>query len=405
MVYEVGALANVNGEEDDQKFTYNIYKQKFNNPTKDIIFGQFSLQDYYGTSIMPSLNWVTKVKTGEVVYDPADDNQNKLMEDYEAFIAENGEIEGLPTPKEIMRNEIAPIFGQVAESIGASLATGGTFAEGLPFTESGLDVAQGMTSFSVKDLKNLSPTPEYEKLTDAGMKGGEISTTAAEGAIGKEGIEKFGGNVGRDAIGKGMPIFGDKPLFEDGGVLNPFGEAGTAGAQNFRSAAGGAAGNFIVQLALGRDPVKAAKSAGAGAVGKFFGAAFGPVGSFIGGALGSIIGGRVICNELMKQGLLTRKEVVLDYRFTRDYLTPTHVNGYHVWAVWMVKQMRKGRFIPFWKHVAGHRANEIAYIYGERDKPDYLGKVYRKILEPTCWVIGSFCKVTDWSVLYKKKEI
>ena len=405
MVYEVGALANVNGEEDDQKFTYNIYKQKFNNPTKDIIFGQFSLQDYYGTSIMPSLNWVTKVKTGEVVYDPADDNQNKLMEDYEAFIAENGEIEGLPTPKEIMRNEIAPIFGQVAESIGASLATGGTFAEGLPFTESGLDVAQGMTSFSVKDLKNLSPTPEYGKLTDAGMKGGEISTTAAEGAIGKEGIEKFGGNVGRDAIGKGMPIFGDKPLFEDGGVLNPFGEAGTAGAQNFRSAAGGAAGNFIVQLALGRDPVKAAKSAGAGAVGKFFGAAFGPVGSFIGGALGSIIGGRVICNELMKQGLLTRKEVVLDYRFTRDYLTPTHVNGYHVWAVWMVKQMRKGRFIPFWKHVAGHRANEIAYIYGERDKPDYLGKVYRKILEPTCWVIGSFCKVTDWSVLYKQKEI
>ena len=404
MVYEVGALANVNGE-DDKKFTYNMYKQKFNNPTKDINFGQFSLQDYYGTSIMPSLNWVTKVKTGEVVYDPADDNQNKLMEDYEAFIAENGEIEGLPTPKEIMRNEIAPIFGQVAESIGASLATGGTFAEGLPFTESGLDVAQGMTSFSVKDLKNLSPTPEYGKLTDAGMKGGEISTTAAEGAIGKEGIEKFGGNVGRDAIGKGMPIFGDKPLFEDGGVLNPFGAAGTAGAQNFRSAAGGAAGNFIVQLALGRDPVKAAKSAGAGAVGKFFGAAFGPVGSFIGGALGSIIGGRVICNELMKQGLLTRKEVVLDYRFTRDYLTPTHVNGYHVWAVWMVKQMRKGRFIPFWKHVAGHRANEIAYIYGERDKPDYLGKVYRKILEPTCWVIGSFCKVTDWSVLYKQKEI
>ena len=405
MVYEVGALANVNGEEDDQKFTYNIYKQKFNNPTKDINFGQFSLQDYYGTSIMPSLNWVTKVKTGEVVYDPADDNQNKLMEDYEAFIAENGEIEGLPTPKEIMRNEIAPILGQVAEGIGSSLATGGTFAEGLPFTESGLDVAADMTSFSVKDLKNLSKTPEYGKLETAGMRGGEISTTAAEDAIGKEGIEKFGGNVGRDAIGKGMPIFGDKPLFEDGGVLNPFGEAGTAGAQNFRSAAGGAAGNFIVQLALGRDPVKAAKSAGAGAVGKFFGAAFGPIGSFIGGALGSIIGGRVICNELMKQGLLTRKEVVLDYRFTRDYLTPTHVNGYHVWAVWMVKQMRKGRFVKFWKHVAGHRANEIAYIYGERDKPDYLGKVYRKILEPTCWVIGSFCKVTDWSVLYKQKEI
>ena len=411
MVYEVGALANVNGE-DDKKFTYNMYRQESADPINDGDFdptygGRFSLQQFYARPSVPTLQWVKYIKTGEIKYDASNKDHQQKIDDYEQIIEEMGgkTPEGLPNPTQIMRNEIAPIFGQVAESIGASLATGGTFAEGLPFTESGLDVAQGMTSFSVKDLKNLSPTPEYEKLTDAGMKGGEISTTAAEGAIGKEGIEKFGGNVGRDAIGKGMPIFGDKPLFEDGGVLNPFGEAGTAGAQNFRSAAGGAAGNFIVQLALGRDPVKAAKSAGAGAVGKFFGAAFGPVGSFIGGALGSIIGGRVICNELMKQGLLTRKEVVLDYRFTRDYLTPTHVNGYHVWAVWMVKQMRKGRFIPFWKHVAGHRANEIAYIYGERDKPDYLGKVYRKILEPTCWVIGSFCKVTDWSVLYKQKEI
>ncbi len=171
-------------------------------------------------------------------------------------------------------------------------------------------------------------------------------------------------------------------------------------------AAGGAVANFGVQLLLGQDPVKAAKSAGAGAIGKVLGTAIGgPIGGFIGGALGSIIGGRVICNELMRQGLLTRKQVVLDYRFTRDYLTPTHVNGYHVWAVWMVKQMRKGKFVKFWKHVAGHRANEIAYIYGERDKPDYLGKVYRKILEPTCWVVGKFCKETNWSVLYNKKEI
>ena len=102
---------------------------------------------------------------------------------------------------------------------------------------------------------------------------------------------------------------------------------------------------------------------------------------------------------------MSRKQVVLDYKFTRDYLTPMHVNGYHIWAVWMVKQMRKGRFVKFWKHVAVHRANEIAYIYGERKKPDYLGKIYRKILEPICLLIGSFCNKTDWSELYKEKEI
>jgi hypothetical protein len=63
MVYEVGALANVNGE-DDKKFTYNMYRTESVDPTKDFDFGPFSLSDYYGSAIMPSLNWVTKVKTG-----------------------------------------------------------------------------------------------------------------------------------------------------------------------------------------------------------------------------------------------------------------------------------------------------------------------------------------------------
>ena len=81
-----------------------------------------------------------------------------------------------------------------------------------------------------------------------------------------------------------------------------------------------------------------------------------------------------------------------------------HVNGYHVWAVHVVKQMRKGRGVKLWRHLAQHRANEIAYIYGKRDKPDYLGKIYRKILEPICWSVGFFCEKTDWSVLYEAKE-
>ena len=54
------------------------------------------------------------------------------------------------------------------------------------------------------------------------------------------------------------------------------------------------------------------------------------------------------------------------------------------------KANEKNRFVKFWKHVAGHRANEIAYIYKKRNKPDYLGKIYRKILEPTCYLIGLF---------------
>ena len=116
------------------------------------------------------------------------------------------------------------------------------------------------------------------------------------------------------------------------------------------------------------------------------------------------VAGRVICNELRRQGLLSTRDVILDYKFTREHLTPQHVAGYHFWAVGVVKKLRKGERVKFWKHIASHRANEIAYIYGQRDKPDYLGKIYRRIFEPVCWTVGLFCKETDWSILYEDKQ-
>ena len=414
---QIGANPVDDGTDDPQTFKYDLYSLRRNTPD----LGGRKLQDIYGrtttldgvTTVMPSYQWLETIKTGERTYTDTSAEDRALLAQAKAdYEAAGGASSGLEDPMDIIKAEIAPVLGQVAEGVGSSLAMGGTALEGLPFTgEGSFDVALGSTSFG--SLEGLNAA-QKANLNAAGMDGRGIidSSKAVEVlgggkdpinlAAGEQAVTKAGGIVGKDVMGTAVT---EGNYFGDEGILNPFGAKGTAGAQNFRSAAGGAVANFGVQLLLGQDPVKAAKSAGAGAIGKFIGAAFGPVGAFIGGALGSIIGGRVICNELMRQGLLTRKEVILDYRFTRDYLTPTHVNGYHVWAVWMVKQMRKGKFVKFWKHVAGHRANEIAYIYGERDKPDYLGKVYRKILEPTCWVVGSFCKVTDWSVLYKQKEI
>ena len=34
-----------------------------------------------------------------------------------------------------------------------------------------------------------------------------------------------------------------------------------------------------------------------------------------------------------------------------------------------------------------------------------IAEIDGKILEPICWSIGFFCKKTDWSVLYKQKEV
>ena len=368
--------------------------RSYEDPTEGFNYGRFSFQDFYGGEYMPALDWVRQIKTGEITYDPNDPGHVKNLSDYQKGIDNLGQPEGLPTPAEIVANEIGPLAGQLAEGVGTSFAQGAGLKGGLPFATSIMDATPKQTLFSdltsAKAASKAGLTNEFTELAKRGMKGGIIDTSAIPKGVD---IGALGGQTGINVMEGASTM----------DLLNP---SKAAGWQNIKGAAGGAVGNFAVQLVMGRDPVKAAKSAGAGAIGKVIGNSILPgIGGWIGGALGSILGGRVICNELMRQGLLTRKQVIMDYRFTRDHLTPTHVNGYHIWAVWMVKQMRKGKYVKFWKHVAGHRANEIAYIYGERNKPDYLGKIYRKILEPTCWVIGAFCKTTDWSVLYKQKEI
>jgi hypothetical protein len=388
----LGADAVDDGTEDPQTFTYDLFTLKRNNIGDTL--GDRKLQDVYGISAdeggVPSFNFVNAIVSGQRTYTDTSAADREMMQQYiDDWNSAGGQNSGMPDPKVILR-EIGSTVAPFAAGVGESLATGGTFMEGLPFVDSGGSLAAGTTSFNAGALKDLTGAQVTALKAAPSLTGNNtMSTTDAMTALevdSASGLTDLGATVGRDLSQNAS--FGD--------LLNPGTEAGM---QNIKGAFGGAVGNFGIQLLMGQDPVKAAKSAGAGAIGKILGTAIGgPIGGFIGGALGSLLGGRVICNELMRQG-------VLDYKFTRDYLTPTHVNGYHVWAVWMVKQMRKGKFVKFWKHVAGHRANEIAYIYGERDKPDYLGKVYRKILEPTCWLLGKFCKVTDWSVLYNKKEI
>ena len=238
--------------------------------------------------------------------------------------------------------------------------------------------------------------------------------SSQSGTAGAElGAKSLGQIEGTEVASRGNVVTGGtNAVVPDAGYFSNAGSQlnwnDPAGAANWGSAAGAGAFSFVANLAMGAKPKQALKSAAGTAIGRVLGQALIPipgVGAFIGGIVGGALGGRVICNELMRQGIMDRKQVILDYKFTKDYLSPRHVTGYHLWAVWMVKQMRKGRLVSFWSHVAGHRANEIAYIYGERNKPDYLGKVYRKILEPICWTLGGLVKETDWSVLYKKKEI
>ena len=354
--------------------TFDLFEVQSQDPRET--FGGLTLDQIgssYGTGAIPMFQWVKKIKVGESTYDERDDVDTKMMKRYEDFVEKYGQPSDMPSPQELLEKASGAIGGQVGgligEPLGIALATN-QFSGVLPFGKTGaLDIGPGqyVLDGKVSDLATGATLPK--------------------GAI--EGINPFKAQAENITTGD----------FYKGDI----------GKQAFSGSVGGAVANFGVQLALGEDPASAARKAGATAIAGHVAKSLlvpvlGPIGGVLGGIAGSLIGGRVICNELHKQGLLTKEQVLMDYKFTRDYLTPTHVNGYHLWAVWVVRQMRKGRMIKFWKHIATHRANEIAYIYGKREKPDYLGKIYRCIGEPVCWLLGTFTKATDWTVLYKENK-
>ena len=393
------------------------------------------LQKLYGTAAMPMFQWAKRIQTGEATFDPA----NQFDREAADFIASASdadlEAQGLDVS---VKDTLAQAGGFAAQAVvskaGLQAATkAGLTGVGRDFTKlvpsgdftsqlmpaaksylpefaggpSGLQVFSGTdpavaAQFGLQPGQTAISKASFQSLQ--GMKGGNL---LAGTPIGKGGMavqtnalnQVAGENAGQMAIASQAP---DPGMFEPGGFF----DKGTTG---YTPSLGQMGMNFGISLGvnllMGASPKEAAKKAAISTAGTAIGTiAFGPVGGFIGGTVASVIGGRVICNELVRQGFMNRNQIILDYKFTRDYLSPQHVKGYHAWAIHIVRRLRKGKGVKMWRHIATHRVNEIAYIYGERDKPDYLGKIYRHVGEKGCWLVGLFCEKSDWSVLYKTKE-
>jgi len=362
----------------------------------------------YGMAGNAPYEFVKAVQTGTVTFDNTDTYHQEMIRKYDEMMAQGALPPDAPDLGDLLKGTAASFAAPVGAAIGAQFATSPDLSfglnlktglsEGFKLSPDPLSMALKTKDFSFPVLEDGQVfQPEFYSAATAKRAGvsAEFNALTKDGHLNKGVILESKVNRKDFSLAKGITkdvdtTFGDR-LMSKGNIGGAFG-AGI--------------GAIGVNLLMGKNLKESVKSGVGVGLGQFIGNAIFPgFGGFIGSALGGMLGGRVICNELMRQGLMTRKHVLLDYKFTRDHLTPTHVKGYHIWAVWMVKQLRKGRFVKFWKHVAGHRANEIAYIYGERDKPDYLGKVYRKILEPICWSTGLLCKKSDWSILYKSKEI
>lgn len=443
---EVGALTGlpVNPEEEteeDALYKFNVY-QNLASQAPDL--GGRKLQDVYGTSALPMYEWVSRIKTGEKTFDPASQFDNNMLEQYKQNLAQTGQQETSPTMMDLVKGVVPAVGGMVGDSLGRAFADPEFAGQDLStkamagvknlapdwmLKDSALPSAvnrSGIDSFIDSDLSNqtgflegsvYSPNLDYKISTlDPEIQTSLIRNNVISPiTVGGSKAQPITGFAVNDQARLDQE-FGEFASPEDYSVASVATQGESSVGQMFdnitsKQSLAGTAGSFGLSfgldLIMGKDPVEAAKSAAGAAVGGTIGSAVGgPIGGFIGATVGKLVtGGRVICNELNRQGLMSKRQVVLDYKFTRDYLSPKHVNGYHVWAVFVVKQMREGKFVNFWKHIATHRANEIAYIYGERDKPDYLGKIYRHIGEPICWLLGVFSDSSDWSTLYNSKEI
>jgi len=109
-----------------------------------------------------------------------------------------------------------------------------------------------------------------------------------------------------------------------------------------------------------------------------------------GGGGGSDSGSRVICTDLHRTGELSTRDWVRDTKFTFKKLSMQHVKGYLLWAEPTVRHIQKyPTYRKIWKHIAQHRANDIAWRLNE-GKFDLLGRIYAGIGEPLCWMLGNF---------------
>ena len=183
---DYGATPVEDGTEDPQKFTYDLFTLQ-RNPIGDVLGGR-KLQDVYGISAaeggIPSFNFVNAIVSGERTYTDTSAADRKMMEQYiKDYEAAGGANSGMPDPKIILK-EIGSTIAPIAMSVGENLITGGTFMEGLPFIDSGGDLAAGTTNFNPGALKSLTEAQGLELAKLPSLTGaGDVNTDAAVKAL------------------------------------------------------------------------------------------------------------------------------------------------------------------------------------------------------------------------------
>jgi len=108
-----------------------------------------------------------------------------------------------------------------------------------------------------------------------------------------------------------------------------------------------------------------------------------------GGGGGGGGGGKIVCtmmNESYGFGSFRNKIWI---KYARDNLSPEYQKGYHKIFLPLVRLSKKNIVLKkILEHIAVHRTIDIRQE--SRGKVHVLGRVYRKILEPICYLVGKY---------------
>ena len=115
-------------------------------------------------------------------------------------------------------------------------------------------------------------------------------------------------------------------------------------------------------------------------------------------------GGKVLCTYFHHKGWIDDAIYRADSEYARLHVSENTKNGYHRWAVPMVKWLQEKerpiaeKFIFIWVNAWAH---QMAYDMGVIEKRSYIGTFLKSFGEPLCNFIGRFSKETNYMELWK----
>jgi len=267
----IGALANVGNAvidapvtNEDGTITLPTIELKSRNP--GLAMGE--MQKIYGTKYMPMFQFIEMQQTGTTTYDPADD-LNMTSEEMDRLRKEFEETYNMTADQALMQAKLeragqktmGATAGQVASKAAQAMVGGADLGEGALAGLNTLNPFKGMmpkapqalygVEGSTKQFTNLADANAYKKLFPKATIT-ELPEPEAPKDYMALGLKKMQGDP--EKIGTGFQAIGNRLYGSE------------AAKANFKVTAAGAGMDFVTQVAMGADPMEAAKDAGKTAV-------------------------------------------------------------------------------------------------------------------------------------------